>query len=165
MMDLVSLISTVGALAVLVLTLTQLLKKHLGLRGRLVLLVSLGLGTLLGALFAAGGLGGFGYLPAWPPPAGGALLGLLAGLVASGGKDTVTGLQANGAKVRAQAEGRYGPDAAVCPERGGAAPPEGGWQASSLSEMTRADWPDTRLRQPAPAWLERDDPPDLDTGP
>lgn len=161
-MDLVSLISTVGVLAMLVLTLTQLLKRQLGLRGREVLLVSLGLGTVLGALFATGGLGG---LPAWPPPAGGALLGLLAGLVASGGRDTVTGIQANGAKVRAQAEARYGPDPAACPERGEAALPGDGWQESSLSEMTRADWPDAPLRQPAPAWLEREAAPELDTGP
>ncbi|WP_104992738.1 hypothetical protein [Deinococcus sp. NW-56] len=108
-MELVNLIATVAALAGLLLTLVQLFKAHLGLKGRRVLLLSAVLGMVLGAVFAAGGLIGFNYLPAWPPPVGGALLGLLSGLVASGGKDVVTGLQKNGAKARAQAEAKYNP--------------------------------------------------------
>lgn len=118
-MSVLELLATVGALAGLVLALTQLLKVHLGkrlpngeresLKGPLVIVLSVWIGTTLGALFALGGLEDLALLTGYPPVWSGALLGLLAGLVASGGKDAVTGIQKNGAKARAQAEARYNP--------------------------------------------------------
>lgn len=141
-MELLNFIAATAALAGVVLTLTQLVKKHIPfLKGFWVVLVSLLLGSLLGAAFAAGGMIGFNYLPAWPPAAGGALLGVLAGLMASGGKDTITGIQQNGAKARAQMEARYGSPACEQP----AAPPQtpDEWQPATLDDLTRTrtDWP------------------------
>ncbi|MCP2015603.1 O-antigen/teichoic acid export membrane protein [Deinococcus sp. HSC-46F16] len=113
------LIATVAALAGLVLALTQLLKVHLGrknakgeretLKGRRVVVLSVLIGAGLGALLAAGGLADLADLVAFPPAWSGAVLGLLSGLVASGGKDAITGIQINGAKARAKAEARYNP--------------------------------------------------------
>ncbi len=103
-MDLASFSATVGLLAAFVLPLVQLLKQQLGIKGRATLLLSSGLGMALGTTFAAGGMVGFHALPAWPPAVGGALLGLLAGLLASGGKDLITGIQVNGAQARVQAQ-------------------------------------------------------------
>lgn len=97
-MDLASFSATVGLLAAFVLPLVQLLKQQLGIKGRATLLLSSGLGMALGTTFAAGGMVGFHALPAWPPAVGGALFGLLA----SGGKDLITGIQVNGAQAQAQ---------------------------------------------------------------
>lgn len=51
------------------------------------------------------------FLPAWS----GGLLGQPPGLVASGGKDAVTGIQINGAKARAKAETKDNPSADAAP--------------------------------------------------
>lgn len=140
-MELLNLITTVAALGGLVLPLTQLGKKHLkALSGARVIVASLLLGALLGAVFAAGGLIGFNYLPAWPPAAGGAILGALAGLLASGTKDTITGIQQTGAKARAEMEARYSPPAADCAPTPA---PADEWQPATLDDLTRTrtDWP------------------------
>ncbi|MBI0447138.1 hypothetical protein [Deinococcus sp. DB0503] len=136
-MELLNLIATVAALAGLLLTLVQLLKAQAGLKGRRVLLVSALLGMALGAVFAAGGLIGFNYLPAWPPPVGGSILGLLAGLVASGGKDTITGIQINGAKARARAEAEYSCPPQAAPQPPGTPSPADEWEDASLDDLTR----------------------------
>lgn len=130
-MDVISFIATVAALAGFILPLTQLLKKHFDLKGRVVLLLSLLLGAALGAVFAQGGMVGFNYLPAWPPVVGGAILGVLAGLMASGTKDFISGIQQNGAKARAQAEATYNP-AEPCPT-----PALEGWQDATLDDLAR----------------------------
>lgn len=92
---------TVASLAAFVFPLVALAKKQLGLKGRVVFLFSLALGGALGAAFAAGGLTDLRVLPAWPPAVGGAFLGVLAGAVASGGRDAITSFQASGAKLSA----------------------------------------------------------------
>lgn len=142
-MDVIGFIATVAALAGFVLPLTQLLKKHFELKGRVVLLLSLTLGAVLGAVFAQGGMVGFNYLPAWPPVAGGAILGVLAGLMASGSKDLITGIQQNGAKARAQADATYNPGG----DQPCATPALDGWQDATLEDLaqTRLDWPAVQL--------------------
>lgn len=143
-MTILELIATVGAFAGLVLALTQLLKVHLGkrlpngertsLKGPLVILLSVWIGTSLGALLALGGLDDLTLLRGYPPAWSGALLGLLAGLVASGGKDAVTGIQKNGAKARARAEAEYGSPPP--------APSAAEWVDATLDSLTtRTDWP------------------------
>ncbi|MVN88305.1 hypothetical protein GO986_16285 [Deinococcus sp. HMF7620] len=91
-------VTFVGILA----TITQFLKVQLGLKGNVVKGICLGLGVLLGVT----GLeeAGRDVLPLLPGWLSGGLLGLLAGLVASGGKDLITGVQLNGAKARVEAE-------------------------------------------------------------
>lgn len=137
-MSVLELLATVGALAGLVLALTQLLKVHLGkklpngeresLKGRRVILLSVVVGVALGVLLALGGLDDLALLAGYPPAWSGAVLGLLAGLIASGGKDAVTGIQKNGAKVRAQAEARYNP----VPTHDGTAE----WVDATLNDLT-----------------------------
>lgn len=137
-MDMIGFIATVAALAGFILPLTQLLKKHFDLKGRVVLLLSVLLGAALGAMFAAGGMVGFNYLPAWPPVVGGAILGSLAGLIASGSKDLITGIQENGAKARVQAERQI-----ECPTPALPSPTADGWEDATLDDLaqTRLDWP------------------------
>lgn len=130
------LLATIGAFAAFLAALTQVVKVQFGLKGRVVFLVSLVLGVILGCLFAWGGLLEFRVLRDFPSLGSGALLGLLAGLGASGGTDFVTGVQRNGAKYRAE----YTPatDYAPAPTQ---TPDE--WQPATLDDLTRTrtDWP------------------------
>jgi len=138
-MGMLQLIATVAALAGLVLALTQLLKVHLGrknakgeresLKGRRVVVLSVLIGAGLGALLAAGGLADLADLVAFPPAGSGAVLGLLAGLVASGGKDAITGIQINGAKAQAKARAKYAPTPPGLPDDE--------WVDATLDELAR----------------------------
>lgn len=140
-MGITVLFATVATLAAFVLPLVALLKQHLGLKGKVVLLTSLLLGAFLGGAFAAGGLADLRVLPAWPPALGGALLGILAGLVASGGRDFITGLQATGAKLGAT----HAPPPAVV-----VAPPAEDCESPEPVEYIEAELPPTMLRLPEP---------------
>lgn len=135
---------TVASLAAFVLALVGLAKDRLRgtdrLKGWTTILLSLGLGVVLGALLASGGIRELRVLELYPPAASGAFLGLLAGLLASGGKAVVTGVQINGAAARARADAQYNP----APAAPGAAPDDG-WVDSDLSSMTRTDWPPVDL--------------------
>lgn len=156
-MDVLELIATIAALAGLILPLTQLLKVQLGLKGRVVLVLSLLLGALTGGVLAAGGVAGLAVLSTFPKWVSGAVLGLLAGATASGGKDTITGIQINGAQARAKAQAEYS-----CPADTPAAPappatPADEWAPATLDDLAR-----TRTNWPAPSGL--DEPPPLDRG-
>lgn len=100
--DLTALGGAFAAMVGMIATLTQLAKSQLGLKGNVVIWVSVGLGALLGAT----GLEetGLRVFPALPGTVSGLLLGALAGAIASGGKDLVTGVQRNGVKARVNAE-------------------------------------------------------------
>lgn len=113
-MSLLALTASIGSLALLlVLPLVELLKWHLKLKGTWVLVVSVLVGTALGVLLAAGGLVGLERLPNFPVWVSGLIQGVLAGLVASGGKDTVTAFQLRGAEARAEALAKAGVPVAV----------------------------------------------------
>ncbi|EYB66290.1 hypothetical protein DEIPH_ctg092orf0001 [Deinococcus phoenicis] len=110
-----------------------------------MLLVSALLGAMLGAVLAAGGIAGLAALGLFPRPVSGAVLGLLAGLVASGGKAAVTGIQVNGAWARAKAQAEVGraADSDSLPAPPAPAAPADDWQPASLDDLarTRTDWP------------------------
>ena len=127
------LLATIGAFAAFLAALTQVVKVQLGLKGRVVFVTSLLLGAVLGCLFAWGGLLEFRVLRDFPSLASGAVLGLLSGLGASGGKDFVTGVQKNGAKYRAEYSA---PDCAPAPA------PADEWREVDLDTYaSRTDWP------------------------
>lgn len=153
-MSLTELATAVGLLTAMLLTLTQLVKDQLGLKGWHVLAVSVGLGITVGALLAGGGVRELQALSLYPAWASGAVLGLIAGLTASGGKAVVTNLQENGARARAEAQA-----AVDAPVSEADAPEE--WQAASLNDMaqTHPNWADappsqTVLDGPQPSFKQ-----------
>lgn len=134
------LLYTVGLFAAFIAALTQTVKVQLGLKGRVVFFISLGLGMAFGALFALGGLMEFKALRAFPDLASGLVTGLLSGWGASGGKDFLTGLGRNNAKARAEYAAQY--RGADCGADGGQT--DGGWQDTTpqdVERVTRTDWP------------------------
>lgn len=134
------LLYTVGLFAAFIAALTQTVKVQLGLKGRVVFFVSLGLGMAFGALFAVGGLMEFKALRSFPDLASGLVTGLLSGWGASGGKDFLTGLGRNNAKARAEYDAQY--RGADCGPEGGQA--DDGWQDTTpqdVERMTRTDHP------------------------
>lgn len=140
---------TVASLAAFVLALVGLTKDRArdagrSLKGWATISLSLVVGVALGAVFAQGGIRELRVLELYPPAGSGALLGMLAGMLASGGKAVITGIQLNGATARAKAEAKYNPPAPtpiVVASGAVAVPAADEWQESTLSEMTRADWP------------------------
>lgn len=101
-MEALELLGIAGSLGAFVAAIVQSLKLNIpGLEGRRVLLLSLGLGPLLGAFLTFAGVDvGTASLPGLPWWAAGMFLGLLGSILASGGKDLVTGVQLNAAKAR-----------------------------------------------------------------
>lgn len=134
------LLYTVGLFAAFLAAVTQVVKVQLGLKGRVVFVVSLALGMAFGALFALGGLMEFKALRSFPDLASGLVTGLLSGLGASGGKDFLSGVQRNGVRARAEYDARFRQE-----QQAGEAPtaPNDGWEDTTPGEverMTRTDW-------------------------
>lgn len=124
------LLSTIGAFAVFIATLTQSLKFQLGLKGRPVFFLSLGLGLVFGILFALGGLMEFKALRHFPDLLSGAVIGLGGGWSATGGKDLFTGIGRNNAKARAEFEAQYRESSRDAPP-----PLNDGWEDVDPREM------------------------------
>lgn len=145
-MNLTDILIPVGTLATLVvLPVTQLVKDALKATGWWVLGLSVLVGMVCGGLLAAGGIADLRGLADFPAWASGAVLGLLAGVTASGGKAVVTSVQENGAWARAkvQAKVQENAEAATSAGEGEVPPLADGWETASLDELgrTRTDWP------------------------
>lgn len=140
-MELAQLMGTAATLGAFLLTLVQIIKTETGLRGRRVLLLSLLLGTLIGAVCAAGGLIEFSAFRKFPDVLSGALTGLLGGVFGSGSKALVSGVQRNGVKYRAELDAelrrRDQGNAEANPT------PDEEWVEESLDTYSRTDWPAT----------------------
>lgn len=93
------LITTLLTTAAVIATLTQVIKDKLGLSGSKATILAVLLGAAVG--YATLQPAAATLLPGLPAIAGSAVLGLLAGIVASGGYKTVTGLQDRAAELRA----------------------------------------------------------------
>lgn len=128
------LLMTVGLFAAFLAALTQTVKVQLGLKGRVVFMLSLALGVVFGLLFAAGGLMEFKALRSFPDLLSGGVTGLLSGLGASGGKDFLTGIGRNNAKARAEYDAQYRDD---CATPATAPPSDMGWEDVPPSELGR----------------------------
>lgn len=104
-MTFLQLIASITALGLgLVLPITELVKSSFGMKDkRAILLTSTLIGALLGVVLAAGGLAELTGLQAFPVWASGLVVGVLAGLTASGGRKAYTNLQDRGAEARAKA--------------------------------------------------------------
>ena len=102
-MSLEQLFLIVGSFALILATQVQLLKVQISrVSGPLVILLSIVIGALEGALLGSVGIEGLNSITSLPPFLSGALIGVLAGISASGGKDLVTGMGRNFAKAQAE---------------------------------------------------------------
>lgn len=98
------------------------------LKGWATIVLSVVVGIILGAVFAQGGIGELQVLTGYSPAGSGAVLGFLAGLLASGGKALITGIQINGANARARAQAKY-----ECPAPTSA--PADEWEPAGLEDL------------------------------
>lgn len=146
-METLQVIGTIAGFSAFIAALVQNLKTHTPLKGRALFVASILLGTLLGCLFAAGGLMDFRALNDFPNLLSGGILGGLSGFGASGGTDWAKNLSVTGAEARARFDAEYRTQATPPP-----APPvvEEWGEEVDLATYSRADWPAVQGLDDAP---------------
>ena len=171
----------VTALAATLLFIVQFIKRQFERQGRplkwwMTVVVTVALGESISALLFYAGYGAkFGSTA---PPLSWILFGLVAALISSGVKDLLTTLAV---RNKTEVQVTAAPAALPTPQPGQVVTPPPGFQplfdaansqgpgqgqdGDGFPSATRLDLPDVPLRQPAPAWLEREPAPELDTGP
>lgn len=170
----------VTALAATLLFIVQFIKRQFERQGKklpwwVTLVVTVLLGEAISALLFYSGYGAkFGSTA---PPVSWILFGLVAAVISSGVKDLLTTLAMRGktevqvtaapAAPNSQPGQTVALPAGFQPlfDAGNSQGPGQGQDGDGFPSATRLDLPDVPLRQPAPAWLERETEPDLDTGP
>lgn len=140
-METLQVIGTIAGFSAFIAALVQNLKTHTPLKGRALFVASILLGTLLGCLFAAGGLMDFRALSDFPNLLSGGILGGLSGFGASGGTDWAKNITVGQAEARARFDAQY---------RQAPATQADDWQEVDLATYSRADWPAVQGLDDAP---------------